>query len=69
MRGSFCRRGDKWSYAISDGIDPATGKRKRITKGGFGTKHEAQHDAAMLIKRLDYEKNAKEGNYFKEVGE
>lgn len=68
MKGYFCKRGDKWGYTISNGTDPVTGKRKRITKGGFKTKHEAQHSAAMLIKRLDYNRYANEENHLMERG-
>lgn len=42
MKGYIRKRGNKWSYTVDVGRDPATGKRKQKTKGGFPTKKEAQ---------------------------
>lgn len=52
MKGHFRKRGDKWSYTVDIGRDPATGKRKQKTKSGFKTKKEAQQDCAELIAKL-----------------
>jgi integrase len=42
MRGSVYKRGSTWTWHVDVGIDPATGKRKQQTKGGFKTKRECQ---------------------------
>ena len=42
MKGYIRKRGNKWSFTVDVGRDPATGKRKQKTKGGFATKKEAQ---------------------------
>jgi hypothetical protein len=42
MKGYFRKRGNKWSYTIDIGVDPATGKRKQKTVSGFKTKKEVQ---------------------------
>jgi integrase len=49
MKGSFFKRGSKWSYVVDIGIDALTGKRKQMTKGGFLTKKEAQEHCANVI--------------------
>lgn len=48
MKGYFRKRGNKWSYTIDIGRDPATGKRKQKTISGFKTKKEAQEAAALI---------------------
>ncbi|MCM3761833.1 site-specific integrase [Alkalihalobacillus oceani] len=57
MKGSFRKRGSKWSFSIDLGVDPATGKRKQTTKTGFHTKKEAQAYCADLIVKFE------QGNY------
>ena len=42
MRGSVKRRGSPWGYVIAVAPDPATGKRRQGTKGGFATKKAAE---------------------------
>ncbi|WP_081468463.1 Arm DNA-binding domain-containing protein [Desulfosporosinus orientis] len=46
------KRGSTWSYQVNGGVDPATGKRNAITKGGFRTKTEAKHAAEQIEKDL-----------------
>jgi integrase len=41
MRGGTRKRGDTWTWYF-DAVDPATGKRRQRSKGGFRTKREAQ---------------------------
>jgi integrase len=41
MRGGTRKRGDTWTWYF-DAADPATGKRRQRSKGGFRTKREAQ---------------------------
>jgi integrase len=48
MRGSLRRRGATWT-ALWDGIDPATGKRRQRSKGGFRTRREAEHHLATVV--------------------
>jgi integrase len=52
MKGYFRKRGDKWSFTVDIGRDPATGKRAQKTKGGFKTKKAAQEACAELITEL-----------------
>ncbi|MGF6951921.1 integrase [Neobacillus sp. B4I6] len=52
MKGYFRKRGDKWSFTIDIGRDPATGKRTQKTKSGFKTKKAAQEACAELITEL-----------------
>lgn len=49
---SFRKRGKTWQYTVELGIDPATGKRKQKTKGGFRTKKEAELAAAKIEKEI-----------------
>jgi integrase len=42
MRGSIRKRGSTYTYWLDVGPDPATGKRRQRTKGGFRTKRECQ---------------------------
>jgi integrase len=53
MNGSFRKRGDKWSFTVDLGPDPATGKRRQKEKGGFKTKKEAQTACAELIVQVE----------------
>jgi integrase len=55
MKGYFRKRGDKWSFTVDIGRDPATGKRKQKSQSGFKTKKAAQLACAELI--ADIEKN------------
>jgi integrase len=48
---SFRQRSKKWEYRIKY-TDPATGKPKEKTKGGFRTKKEAQIEAAEVEKQI-----------------
>jgi hypothetical protein len=41
MRGGTRKRGETWTWFF-DAVDPATGKRRQRSKGGFRTKREAQ---------------------------
>ena len=53
MQGYFRKRGDKWSFTLDRGMEPATGKRKQKTKTGFATKKDAQLAAARMAQELD----------------
>lgn len=67
-RGCTCKKkrctcGSTWSFVIDIGRDPATGKRKQKTKGGFRTKQEAESAATELMYEINQgifvqEKNA-----------
>jgi integrase len=41
MSGHIYKRSDTWTYVIDTGVDPATGKRRQKSKGGFKTKKAA----------------------------
>lgn len=47
------RRGSTWGYVVDVGRDPATGRRRQRTKGGFRTKREAEHGLGELVRTLD----------------
>jgi integrase len=51
LLASFRKRSEKWEYRIKY-TDPATGKIKEKTKGGFKTKKEAQIEAAEVEKQV-----------------
>jgi integrase len=42
MRGHVYRRGGTWTYVADAGRDPATGRRRQRTKGGFASKKVAE---------------------------
>lgn len=48
---SYRQRGKKWEYRIRY-VDPACGKTKEISKGGFRTKSEAKLAASELEKQI-----------------
>ncbi len=57
-RGCTCKKkrctcGSTWSFVIDIGRDPATGKRKQKTKGGFRTKQEAESAATELMYEIN----------------
>jgi integrase len=52
VRGQVRRRGSGWAYVVDVGRDPATGRRRRRTKGGFRTKKEAERAVGELIRSL-----------------
>ena len=37
----YRRTGGEWQYRFDVGVDPLSGKRRRLTKSGFATKREA----------------------------
>lgn len=49
MKGYIRKRGNTYSYTVDIGRDPATGKRKQKTKGGFKTKKAAQEALNALV--------------------
>jgi len=52
VQGHVLRRGATWSYVVDVGRDPASGRRRQRTKGGYRTKKEAQQALAALIRTL-----------------
>jgi len=53
MKGHFRKRGSTWSFAVSLGTDPETGKRRQITRSGFKTKKEAEVACAEMIAQFE----------------
>src|SRR5262245_17214599 len=53
MRGHVHRRGSTWTYVVDVGRDPASGRRRQRTKGGFHTKRDAERALAELVRTLD----------------
>jgi hypothetical protein len=43
------RRGKTWTYVVDVGRDPATGRRRMRSKGGFATKREAERVDAIVV--------------------
>ena len=52
-QGRIYKRGSTWSYRIDGPIDPATGKRRQISKGGFRTKRDAENALSVVKYELD----------------
>jgi len=52
MQGHVLRRDATLSYVVDVGRDPASGRRRQRTKGGYRTKKEAQQALAALIRTL-----------------
>jgi integrase len=52
MRGHLARHGRGWRYVVDVGKDPATGRRRQVTKGGFLTRRDAQEALAESLKAL-----------------
>jgi integrase len=49
-----CRKAHgSWTFHVEIQVDPATGKRKQITKGGFRTRSDAEEEMAAVIARLN----------------
>ncbi|AKG05560.1 site-specific integrase [Salimicrobium jeotgali] len=64
------RRNKGWSFTVDLGIDPATGKRKQLTKSGFPTKKEAQRAVAQIEMQLEQNTYQPDRRFsFKEVYE
>ena len=68
---SITKRGDKWAFSVSNGINPITKKQNQITKSGFYTKKEAKKAAQKLEYKLNVEGGeiTTERNNFSEVVE
>ncbi len=49
----FRRRGKKWSFAVDVGIDPATGRRRQQTRGGFPTRREAEQAMRDMLTSVE----------------
>lgn len=65
-----CKCGAKWAFIIPAGVNPSTGKRKQIKRGGFDTKADAQDAAAILLAKLKEGTFAEESNIiFKDFAE
>lgn len=52
MRGHVHRRGKTWGYVVDVGRDPATGRRRQTTKGGFATKKAVEAALAEALQAL-----------------
>lgn len=53
MRGHVHRRGKGWAFVVDVGRDPATGKRRQTTKGGFPTRVAAERALRQVLGRVD----------------
>lgn len=52
----YWKVGDRWSFRVSLGNDPVTGRRQQPQRQGFRTRREAQEAAEELIR--EYDRNA-----------
>jgi integrase len=52
-QGRIYKRGSTWSYRIDGPIDPGSGKRRQISKGGFRTKRDAENALSAVKYELD----------------
>ena len=50
----FRRRGKRWAYTVDVGADPATGRRRQQSKGGFATKAEAEKELRKLLTSVEH---------------
>ncbi len=46
------RRGKTWGYVVDVGPDPATGRRRQRTRGGFRTRKDAEQALAEAVRQL-----------------
>ncbi|MEZ5230137.1 MAG: site-specific integrase [Acidimicrobiales bacterium] len=53
MRGTIERYGKGWRYRAEVGRDPATGRRKFVSKGGFATQGEARRALNKKLVEID----------------
>lgn len=47
------KRGNTYTYTVDVGIDPLTGKRNQITKGGFKRKRDTEAAARKIVIELE----------------
>ena len=52
-RGSIRKRGATWTVTVDTGRDPATAKRKQLSKGGFPSRKDASRWLTEQLGRLD----------------
>ena len=53
MRGHVRRRGDTWTAYYDRPRDPATGRRRKTSKGGFRTRKDAERWLNELLGKID----------------
>lgn len=53
MRGHVRKHGTGWQYTVNLETDPATGKRRQKSKGGFKTKKECEQAMNELMAQLE----------------
>lgn len=53
MNGRVNKRGANWQYTVDVGNDPATGRRRQKTKGGFRTRKDAEKALADVINAVN----------------
>lgn len=52
-RGSVRRADGAWGYRVDAGLDPATGKRRQLSKQGFRNKRDAESALNAVLKGLE----------------
>jgi hypothetical protein len=53
MRGTVERYGSGWRYRVELARDPATGRRRYTTKGGFHTERDARRALNRVLVSID----------------
>ncbi len=53
MRGHVHKRGKTWTYVVDSGRDPATGRRRQRTKGGFRTRRAAEDALSIALTAMN----------------
>ncbi|MGZ6977429.1 MAG: Arm DNA-binding domain-containing protein, partial [Acidimicrobiia bacterium] len=53
MRGHVHKRGKTWTYVLDCGRDPATGRRRQRTKGGFRTRKAAEDALSIALTSMN----------------
>lgn len=53
MRGHVRRRGPSWTFMVDIGRDPATGKRRLKSVGGFRTRRDAERALSKMLEQIN----------------
>jgi integrase len=53
MKGRTYKRGKTWTFVVDIGPDPATGKRRQLTKGGFALERDAVRAMRQALGRVE----------------
>lgn len=54
MRGHVRKRGPSWTFMVDIGRDPATGKRRLKSKGGYRTRRDAERALSKTLEQINH---------------